>query len=114
MATATPRQALVLGSCHGAPEVDLPADTLYRAGRYPAVVNDPARIQAANEAAKEAVARSGLEVTVIDPGPFLCAGGKYRPEIDGVVMHTDGLHFTQEGARLYWQWLGPKLVQAGR
>lgn len=114
IADATTRQALVLSSCHGAPEVDLPAVTLYQAGRYPGVVNDPARIRAVNEAAREAVARSGLNVTIIDPGPVLCAADKYRAEIDGVTMHTDGLHFTEAGARWYWKWLGPKLVHAGR
>jgi hypothetical protein len=43
----------------------------------------------------------------------LCEDGQYRATIDGVQMHTDGVHFTEEGARLYWQWLGPRLLKAG-
>ena len=84
-----------------------------RRARYPDVVNDPARVAAVNAAAQEAAARSGLEVTVIDPNPYLCRGG-YQVTIDGVPMHTDGVHFTEEGARLYWQWLGPKVLKAAR
>ncbi|MEZ5157374.1 MAG: acyltransferase family protein [Candidatus Nanopelagicales bacterium] len=113
LAAATPRQALVLDTCHGAPDLDLPDAVLFQAGRYPAVVNDRARATAVNEAAREAVKRSGLDVTVIDPNPYLCPGG-YQSELDGVPLHTDGVHFTEEGARLYWTWLGPRLLKAGR
>jgi len=110
----TPRLALVLGACNGAAEIDLPDAVLFQAGRDPAVVNDPRRIAAVNDAAREAVARSGLDVTVIDPQPFLCDGQTYRATIDGTKMHTDGVHFTKEGARLFWEWLGPRLLNAGR
>lgn len=111
---ATPEQAVVLSSCHGAPELDLPDAALFQAGRYPGVVNDPGRIAAVNDAVREAVRRSGRDIPIIDPNPFLCDGDRYRAQIDGVPMHTDGVHFTEEGARLYWEWLGPKLVSAGQ
>mgnify|MGYP000853860266 FL=1 len=110
---ATPRQAVVLSSCHGAPELDLPDAALFQAGRYPGVVNDPERIAAVNDAMREAVRRSGRDIPIIDPNPFLCDGDRYRAQIDGVAMHTDGVHFTEEGARLYWEWLGPQLLSAG-
>jgi peptidoglycan/LPS O-acetylase OafA/YrhL len=113
LAAVTPRLAVVLNTCHGAPDLDLPDAVLFQAGRHPDVVNDPARVAAVNDAVREAVRRSGLDVTVIDPGPWLCKGG-YRDRIDGVTMHTDGVHFTVEGARLYWGWLGPRLLKAGR
>ncbi|MCU0278556.1 MAG: hypothetical protein MUE31_06655, partial [Candidatus Nanopelagicales bacterium] len=106
--------ALVLNACHGAPDLDLPDAALVQAGRYPDVVNDPARVAAVNEAAQEAAQRSGLDVTIIDPNPLLCEGGQYRAEIGGVPLHTDGVHFTEEGAALYWEWLGPRLLKAGR
>ena len=76
-------------------------------------MSDAARIAAVNAAAREAVRRSGRDITIIDPNPYLCDGGDYRATIDGVPMHTDGVHFTEEGARLYWQWLGPRLLSAG-
>ena len=109
-----PQQAVVLNSCHGAPELDLPDEVLFQAGRYPGVVNDPARIAAVNEAAREAVRRTGRDIPIIDPDGFLCDNGQFRATIDDVAMHTDGVHFTQEGARLYWEWLGPRLLKAGR
>ena len=108
-----PAQAVVLGTCHGAPALDLPDAVLYQAGRFADVVNDPARIAAVNAAAREAVRRSGRDITIIDPNPYPGDGGDYRATIDGVPMHTDGVHFTEEGARLYWQWLGPRLLSAG-
>ncbi len=113
VAKVGPRAALVLNTCHGTPELDLPDAVLFQAGRYPAVVNDPARIRAVNQAAKEAARTAGIEVTVIDPNPYLCQGG-YTSQIDGVPLHTDGVHFTEEGARLYWEWLGPRLVSAAQ
>jgi hypothetical protein len=113
LAAVTPQIAVVLNACHGAPDLDLPDAVLYQAGRYPGVVNDPARIAAVNEAALAAVERSGLDVTVIDPSPVLCDGG-YQASVEGVPLHTDGVHFTEEGARWYWTWLGPKLLKAAR
>lgn len=109
-----PGQAVVLDSCHGAPDLDLPDAVLFQAGRYPGVVNDPARAKAVNEAAREAVRRTGRDIPIIDPNGYLCDDGAYRATIDGVTMHTDGVHFTEEGARLYWDWLGPRLLKAGR
>ncbi len=114
VAAATSRQAVVLNTCHGAPEIDLPDAALYQAGRYPAVVNDTKRVDAVNDAMREAVVRSGIDdVTIIDPNPYLCDGG-YRAQIDGVPLHTDGVHFTDEGADLYWRWLGPRLLEAAQ
>jgi SGNH domain (fused to AT3 domains) len=114
LTAATPKQAVVLNSCHGAPSLDLPDAAGYQAGRLPDIVNDPRRIDAVNQAVKEAVRRSGRDIPVLDPNPFLCDGEAYRAQIDGVTMHTDGVHFTEEGARLYWEWLGPRLLKAGR
>ncbi len=114
MTPVTERQAVVLNTCHGAPDIDLPDAALYQAGRFPAVVNDPARIAAVNEAVTEAVRRSGRDIPIIDPNPFLCDADAYRSTIDGVQMHTDGVHFTEQGAGLYWEWLGPRLLKAGR
>jgi len=113
MAAVTDRVAVVLDTCHGAPELDLPDTVLFQAGRYPGVVNDQARVDAVNAAAQQAAAQSGLDVTVIDPNPYLCRRG-YQGTIDGVQMHTDGVHFTESGARLYWKWLGPQVLKAAR
>ena len=101
--------ALVLDSCHQVPELDLPVEVLFEAGRYPAVVNDPARIAAVNSAARSAAASVGFKVDVIDPGEYLCANG-YQDSMDGVQLRIDGLHFTAEGSRVLWRWLGPRLV----
>lgn len=113
LAENTDHQAVVLNTCHGAPDLDLPDAVLYQAGRVPGVINDPDRAAAVNDTVKEAVRRSGVDATVIDPNPFLCQDG-YQAQLDGVPLHTDGVHFTEEGARLYWQWLAPRLVKAGR
>ena len=102
--------ALVLDSCHQVPELDLPMEVLFEAGRLPAVVNDPARIAAVNTAARAAAASVGFHVDVIDPGPYLCPNG-YQDSLEGVQLRVDGLHFTTEGSRVVWRWLGPRLVE---
>jgi hypothetical protein len=102
--------AVVLDGCHGAPKLDLPVATLYQWGRYAPVVNDPARIKAQNAALRSAAAPFG-DVTVIDPRRLLCAHG-YVDVIRSVRLHTDGVHWTTEGARLVWDWMRPQLLAA--
>lgn len=106
------RLAVVLNHCHGAPDTGLPVEAMYRAGRYAPVVNDEQRIAYANAAAKRAVEQLGAPVEVIDPGSLLCEGG-YREEISGVRLHTDGVHFSEEGAAMLWAWLSDRLSLEG-
>lgn len=107
---ATGKVAIVLNHCHGAPQFDAPLQVQFAAGRYPPVVNDPARIEAVNEAARRAAAQQPYPVKVLDPNPTLCPGG-YRETLDGVVLRTDGLHLSEGGARFAWEYLEPRLAR---
>lgn len=109
MKPAVRRTVVVLDHCHGAPETGLPAQTMFQAGRWAPVVNDPARVAAVNAAIRRAAAAVG-DVRVVDPNPFLCPNG-FTERKDGVLLRTDGMHFTTEGAQLLWTWLGPRLVR---
>lgn len=95
---------IVLNSCHGVPETGLPVEVMYQAGRYAPVINDERRIALTNRAARAAARAVGFPVRILDLNEFLCADG-YTESRDGVVLRTDGLHFTAEGSRLIWTWI---------
>ena len=104
--------AVALNHCHDAPAVQAPVTTLYQWGRYPPVVNDPARVAATNRAIR-AAADALPDVTVLDVDAFLCAKG-LKDTLDGVTLRTDGVHWTTEGGRLVWSWMLPQLEAEGR
>ncbi|MFI5958021.1 acyltransferase family protein [Cryptosporangium sp. NPDC051539] len=106
-----PRAFVVLNHCHSVADPGLPAATMFAAGRYPPVINDPKRVVATNVAARKAAATLGSKVAVIDPNPFLCRNG-YSNEMNGVTLRTDGVHLTTGGGKLLWGWLEPRLVAA--
>ena len=70
---------------------------------------DPARVQWLNDVWRRYVA-DHPDVSLFDLDAHACPGGTYVPTIDGVPMRTDGVHFTLEGARLLWKWLGPAVL----
>ena len=55
-------------------------------------------------------------MTLLDLDAHACPNGHYAAAIGGVPMRSDGVHFTDPGAQLMWQWLGPQLldIAAGR
>ncbi len=58
---------------------------------------------------EEAAAAHAGTVTLVDLPGFLCPGGRLQEERDGVRLRYDGVHFTDEGGRVVWQWLAPQL-----
>ena len=74
---------------------------------------DPARVQWLNDVWRRYVA-DHPDVSLLDLDAHACPGGKYVATIDGVPMRTDGVHFTLEGARLLWKWLGPAVLRLAR
>ncbi|MCB0909911.1 MAG: acyltransferase, partial [Nocardioidaceae bacterium] len=94
---------VVTSACHNIPVSDDPAQA--------AIVNDDART-VANNAILQDVARSYRKgVTVFDLHAQLCSAG-FEPEIDGVDLYDDGLHFSEDGAALVWDRLAPVLFDA--
>jgi len=71
---------------------------------------DPSRVDAVNDALDEFAAAHEQQVHVLDLKSFLCPGGRYADQIDGVKVRRDGVHFTEEGGALVWQWLAPQLT----
>lgn len=102
------RIAVILNHCRGAPDADLPIEMMYRSGRFAPVVNDVDRVNATNEALRQAIMGLGMPVQVLDLDPLLCQDG-YSREVGGVSLHTDGVHFTEPGAALVWDWILPQL-----
>jgi peptidoglycan/LPS O-acetylase OafA/YrhL len=71
---------------------------------------DPLRIDAVNAVLDEFAAAHKQQVHVLDLKSFLCPGGRYADRIGGVKVRQHGVHFTQEGGALVWQWLAPQLT----
>lgn len=74
------------------------------------VINDDRRVQALNDVIEEVAAdyrhTKGPRVRLVDLYAGLCADG-YTDTLDGVRLHEDGLHFTDDGARVVWDLLAP-------
>jgi peptidoglycan/LPS O-acetylase OafA/YrhL len=93
--------AVMNDPCHLTPDFGL--------GPEPRVVNDENRVRLLNGIVARFVAAQGPAVHLLDFHGFLCSGG-YTATKDGVTLRTDGLHYTPQGARLIWTWLGPALL----
>ena len=76
--------------------------------------NDVTRLKKVNAVVKDVATRYGRRATYIDMGPWLCPGGTFKEQIDGVEMRPDGVHFSDESAPIAWQWLGPKIIDFAR
>ena len=80
-------------------------------GGNAAVVNDAGRTRWLNAVQRDYVARHADAVHLLDLDGYLCADG-YRNSFRGVgPLRSDGLHFTPQGVRLVWRWLGPRLIE---
>ena len=108
MRDSVDRVGIVLNGCHQVPETDLPVDVMFQWGRYAPVTNDERRIEATNRAARRAALSVSFPVQILDLRKFLCPSG-FTEEKGGVVLRTDGLHFTEAGGRLIWSWMKRQL-----
>lgn len=73
--------------------------------------NDPKRAEAVNRVLTGFAAAHPDDTTVLDLAGYLCPGGRFAAEKNGVQMRPDGLHFSRAGANLVWRWLMPQIVQ---
>jgi hypothetical protein len=71
--------------------------------------NDPVRGQAVNAVVADLVAGHGRHVSVADLRDRTCPGGRYQRVVNGVELREDGVHFSEDGAALVWDWLLPLL-----
>jgi len=93
---------LVTVPCHQVPDTGLSGNA--------AVINDASRIRWLNDVQRDYADRHASAVRLLDLDGYLCADG-YSNSFGGVdPLRSDGLHFTPQGVRLVWRWLGPRLV----
>jgi len=71
--------------------------------------NDPARGEWLNQVLDRFVAAHADKAVLIHIKRFLCPNGAYVDTMQGVKVRYDGIHFSKDGTRLAWQWLGPQL-----
>ena len=127
--TATPEYERYLDS-----ELQLAYDLVAPSSRHIAVLNvpcyhqpdtgldkslastrdDPARGEWLNQVLGRFVAAHRDRMVLLDLKSFLCPGGRYLDRMGGVKVRYDGVHFSEGGAKLAWQWLGPRLQRLAR
>ncbi|HEX6677290.1 MAG TPA: acyltransferase [Actinomycetes bacterium] len=71
--------------------------------------NDPARGEWLNQVLDRFVAAHADKAVLIGIKRFLCPNGAYVDTVQGVKVRYDGIHFSKDGTRLAWRWLGPQL-----
>jgi hypothetical protein len=76
--------------------------------------NDPRRRDAVNRVIREVAIRHPENVTVLDLQGYVCPTGQYQSHVDGVPLHEDGVHYTEGGAHLVWEWMTPRLEALAR
>ncbi|MBI2703821.1 MAG: hypothetical protein HYX32_00810 [Actinobacteria bacterium] len=103
LAAAARPVVLLLMPCYDGP-VDL--------GGPPVAGSDLGRVGWVNEMLKQAGARNPTTTTVVDLGALLCPDGKRIVTMEGVqVTDAEQVHFGNDGARIVWAWLEPRLRQ---
>lgn len=71
--------------------------------------NAPARATAVNKILDDFAAQHPQQVHIFDVASKLCPDGTPKLKVDGVQVRTDGVHYTINGARLFWSWIMPTL-----
>ncbi len=83
-----------------------------RLGGIASARNDPRRLAAVQSVFAEAARRHAEQLTTLPISEWLCPGGHYQAERDGVVLRADGVHVGGSAAAFTWErWLGPRILQ---
>jgi peptidoglycan/LPS O-acetylase OafA/YrhL len=81
----------------------------YQLGEPPNPRNSAERVRWVNEVLDQVVSERSDSVTILRWSAFLCPGGKFQTQLDGVLLRPDGVHFDAESAPTAWRWLQPRL-----
>jgi hypothetical protein len=107
LAPASRRIAVLNVPCYHQPETGL--DRMLAETR-----NDHTRGEWLNQVLARFVAAHRDRMALLDLDSFVCPGGRYVDRMQGVKVRYDGVHFSQDGVRLVWRWLGPQLRRLAR
>ena len=74
---------------------------------------EPHRVQSMNNVIRTTAAKNPATTFVLDLHGLLCPDGEhYQAKIDGQPVSDDGIHFTQEGSLIVWNWMLPQIRAA--
>lgn len=76
--------------------------------------NDPERVAWFNEVVEGYATDLGARSSYVALGDLLCPDGEQVDQLDGVTVHTDGVHFTHEGTGPIWRWLADRILPVAR
>ncbi|KNX37263.1 hypothetical protein VV01_09085 [Luteipulveratus halotolerans] len=71
--------------------------------------NDPQRGKAVNAVLDAFAAKHPDRVHIADLDSFACPNGKYEEVVRGKKIRIDGVHYSADGARGFWEWLMPQI-----
>ncbi len=86
-----------------------------QANGQPWPADDPRRVDRYNQLLQQAAARDPAHAGVLDMGALVSPGGRFSTTVHGISMRmSDGVHFTNVGARWTWNALLPRVVALAR
>jgi hypothetical protein len=71
---------------------------------------EPIRTSVVNTIVRGIVERSDRDVHWVELRELTCPNGFYRHTLDGVPLHRDGIHFTENAVPVVWDWLVEQLA----
>lgn len=107
------RRVEVLGSAGGTVALTtVPCNRVLDSGTSAdaSITNDPQRLDQLNAQIREYALEN--DVALIDLYAFVCPNG-YEETKDGVMLRSDGLHFSEDGTTLVWRWLEAQIASLG-
>ncbi|MHB8505075.1 MAG: acyltransferase family protein [Acidimicrobiales bacterium] len=96
--------------------LDVPCyqETTYDLGGAGSPRNDPSRVAWVNSVFGAFAAANPGRVTMIPISQWVCPGGHFLTQRNGVILRPDGVHYDPQSAALTWAWLGPRVEALAR
>ena len=69
-------------------------------------------MDAFNTLLRSFVAAHAAQASLLDLGGHASPGGRYASTVDGVLLRSDGVHFTVQGAAWLTPWIAKDLREA--
>lgn len=86
----------------------------YDLGGASSARNNPRRVAWVNGVFAAFARANPGRVTMIPISQWVCPGGHFLTQRDGIVLRPDGVHYDPQSAALTWTWLAPRVEALAR
>ena len=66
--------------------------------------SDDAKVAWVNKVFRDFAAAHPRTVSILPVSDYVCPGGKFRAEVDGLVVRPDGTHYNPDATTAFWNW----------